>query len=537
MIKLEHSELPERLQERGLDVLVTDARELSDDYVQQLVDKSRQDHIVEFEGHEDIGTPEAPGRFRDVASYREWADGKQRVFYMLINDALRPDGLEVPDIGGVIWFGKRENEHAPGRALTFAIRNYARDESRGWGQYVGTGLGTPFMQATHRDLLNWYQDEKIWLDLVEGNDPAYNLYSKNGYFELDRLNDEAHGGQRRIVMANDTALFGVSSEIQTAFYPQGVENIQRVGGGMVNATLKVEVKDQKQILQKLSPIFGPKLLDDYQVVAEHLKSDGWEMAGLIKTADGSLYQTDADGSIWRAFEYIESDHSDQVEGGESFKNYGEILGRLHRSLAKLDYEPRHKLPHFHDTEFYADELFKAIPKLSQSGMELAYDLLRVYHTELGSLPRASHQLIHGDPRTNNMLYRDGKPFTFIDWDTLMKGTIWVDIGDMLRSIGEDALKNGKPVPLEDMNQLIEGYRQTYCPDEDPVKFRKTALLAGQTIALELAMRFVADYQDGAKGYFDWDADTYKSRHEHNMVRAKAQYTIFDALKSEIQETK
>ncbi|HSH31982.1 MAG TPA: hypothetical protein VK963_04930, partial [Candidatus Saccharimonadales bacterium] len=141
-----------------------------------------------------------------IASYRAWASGKQRILYMMINEALRPDGLDVPDIGGVIWFGKRQNQHAPGRELTFAIRNYAGDQKRGWGQYAGQGLGTPFMQATHQHVREWYMGEKIWLDLVEGNAAAYSLYSKNGYQEITRVPDTEHPGRNWIVMANDTVL-------------------------------------------------------------------------------------------------------------------------------------------------------------------------------------------------------------------------------------------------------------------------------------------------------------------------------------------
>jgi GNAT superfamily N-acetyltransferase len=201
---IEQTVLPERLQADGLGILACYAHEVPDEHALQIIGKSRQDHIMEFEGHEDVTGD--PYRFRSLEDYRIWANGKERVFYMLVNDALRPDGLEVPDIGGVIWFGRRQNEQALGCDITFAIRLYEQNDSHGWAKYRQRRLGSPFMQATHQDLRNYYQGEKIWLDLVADNEPAHNLYLKNGYRDLIEFNDPTHDGQRRIVMANETVL-------------------------------------------------------------------------------------------------------------------------------------------------------------------------------------------------------------------------------------------------------------------------------------------------------------------------------------------
>ncbi|HVA11497.1 MAG TPA: hypothetical protein VNG32_05030 [Candidatus Dormibacteraeota bacterium] len=217
---IEQGVLPEEFQARELSLSVCLTSELPDNYVQQLVNKSRQPHISAFEGREDVGTESLPGRFRSIEAYRTWAEGKQRILYMMLDEGLDPGGLGVPDIGGVIWFGERINPYAPGRSLTFAIRNYAANAVRGWEQYRQCGLGSSFMQATHQDLQKRYQDEKIWLDLAEGNQPAYKLYSRNGYEELARVVDEEHSPERRIVMANDTALMTSSPEPKPLRFPR-----------------------------------------------------------------------------------------------------------------------------------------------------------------------------------------------------------------------------------------------------------------------------------------------------------------------------
>jgi hypothetical protein len=203
---IEQGALPERFQSKGLGLVVARADQVPAHFIGQVIAKSRQPHVLEYEGHEDVGTARNPGRFRDLESYYAWAKGKERILYMMINRALNPDGQAIPDIGGVIWFGERSHPRAPGRDLTFAIRNYDSDDSHGWGAYVGQGLGTPFMQATHADVRRYYPDKNIWLDLVDGNAAAEHLYRKNGYEVIDRFEDPEHDGQARVLMANDTVL-------------------------------------------------------------------------------------------------------------------------------------------------------------------------------------------------------------------------------------------------------------------------------------------------------------------------------------------
>ncbi len=324
-------------------------------------------------------------------------------------------------------------------------------------------------------------------------------------------------------------------EIETSYMPSGLARARKLGEGMINATMLAEsATGQKLVLQRLSPIFGTDLITDYDVISHHLKIEDWEIPRLVKTTTEQLYETDNSGAIWRAFEYIKSD-PDEVETEKlgSLAIYGELLGKLHRSLAKLDYHPQFALPYFHDTQFYAGVLEAVLSDLSESEtQQFAKKLLTTYR-ETPPLPTTGGQLIHGDPRISNILHRDGVPFAFIDWDTLMHGTVWIDIGDMLRSVSENAVKAGMTVPIEALAEVAEEYRKVARPQDNPHEFQTGALKAAQLIALELAMRFTADYQEGEAGYFTWDASTYLSRHEHNMIRARQQWEIFTQIQTYI----
>jgi hypothetical protein len=176
MMKNIPTKLPDRLAEEGLEIIVADAKDVPEEYIRQIITKSRQPHVMKFEGHED-----AEGRFKDLAAYKEWAS-KDRVVYLLI----RKGGKEAAEVGGIAWFGKRENRLIdPSYGLTFGIRLYEG--------CVGKGLAVPFMRATHDDLKRFYPNQAIWLDFAEENIAARKAYSKFGYIDLT----EADG---RVVM-------------------------------------------------------------------------------------------------------------------------------------------------------------------------------------------------------------------------------------------------------------------------------------------------------------------------------------------------
>ena len=193
---LEPIDTPDKLTDNEIQIVRLDAKDMPEAYIQQIVDKSRQEHVMKFEGHEDVGTEAEPGRFYNVEAYIKWAT-KGRTVYLMTKP--REDSDEL-DVGGIIWFGERKNEYAPEHDTTFAIRNYDEDEEKGWSKFVGMGYGTPFMQATHEDMAKTAPDKKIWLDVTEGNDAGYHLYQKVGYEETNRTPDPEHEDRCRITM-------------------------------------------------------------------------------------------------------------------------------------------------------------------------------------------------------------------------------------------------------------------------------------------------------------------------------------------------
>lgn len=154
------SELPDRLANLGLHIEVYQAQELPDIFLDQLISKSREPHVLEYEGHEDAG-----GRFLDRQAFKSWARDKKRIFYLL---------LDGKNLAGVIWFGNRENPHIDkSYNLTFAIRLYEG--------FVGKGLSKQFMNVAHAGMEEYYPGENIWLDFAADNLAAQKAYESFGY--------------------------------------------------------------------------------------------------------------------------------------------------------------------------------------------------------------------------------------------------------------------------------------------------------------------------------------------------------------------
>lgn len=173
------TKLPQRLIEESLGIIVAFAKEVPEQYIAQLIAKSRQPHVMKFEKHEDT-----EGRFKDQEAYKAWAEKNNRLIYLLVSG--NPSQPDTVDVGGIIWFGERKNDQIDSKyGLTFGIRLYEG--------YVGKGLSKPFMTATHEDMRKYYPDQSLWLDFVKENIAAKRAYESFGYTTLAE-------NEKRIVM-------------------------------------------------------------------------------------------------------------------------------------------------------------------------------------------------------------------------------------------------------------------------------------------------------------------------------------------------
>ncbi len=324
-------------------------------------------------------------------------------------------------------------------------------------------------------------------------------------------------------------------EISEAFYPDGFASVTVLGGGMINATyLTTDEAGNRAITQRLHDIFHPIIMEDLAVVSEHMRRDGLEAAHIIPTQAGELYATDGAGKAWRSFTYIENDPAPPSYDAATLVVMGGLLARMHRSFRGLNYTPKFSIPHFHDTGYYAEQLEARINAMPDAETHDTSRIILEAYQGVPELPDLGRQLIHGDPRTQNMLFRRGLPFTFVDLDSVMPGSPWVDIGDFLRGLAHDAVAADSPEPAKDLPDAIEGYRVESGTDIGKADFHKAANAAARLITLELGMRFMVDIVND--DYFEWDQEIFASRRDNHMSQVGRQLQVHDGLLAAQQES-
>lgn len=299
----------------------------------------------------------------------------------------------------------------------------------------------------------------------------------------------------------------------------------RMPGGLVNYTFFVRDATGAQfIIQKLHKMFQPNLMDDIHAIVGFLKKYKWICPELVPTKDGKIFYTCGE-NLWRVYIFIEGmDYPSQYIQPALAQKIGTLLRRFHNSLARYDYSPKHVLEGFHNIAHYVTRA-RRIPRKSYPTAirgildEVIQELLPTQDTFSERI-----QLIHGDPRIENILFtRNFTPFTLIDYDTFMKASAYVDVGDCLRSL----LLGSNPQSYRAvLKHFAHGYGfRGECDNDQYVKIKKATL----GLTLELCLRFIIDTVEDC--YFHWNPTKYRSRKEHNVQRALGAWHFSQVLRS------
>jgi Ser/Thr protein kinase RdoA (MazF antagonist) len=280
------------------------------------------------------------------------------------------------------------------------------------------------------------------------------------------------------------------SEIAEQFGLGSIEDYKRLENGLINQSFKVKTVRGQFVLQKLSPIWDARVIDDYRTVQAYLRTSGVHVPVLMNDRDGRPYFL-KDKCIWRAFEYIPNDPIESPTPELAFEA-GALLGRFHTSMAGTQLKPAFKLEGYHDTPSIMSKLrfVYSNPAFASKAVRAKREYALISNViEAHSLPRDVERIvIHGDPKFNNFLFKDGKAISLLDLDTLMLASPLLDVGDAFRSWCRK-----KPATSEFMsdvfNAALKGYRSQSCFEIGASEAKNAMSL----ITLELSARYLIDY--------------------------------------------
>jgi Ser/Thr protein kinase RdoA (MazF antagonist) len=320
--------------------------------------------------------------------------------------------------------------------------------------------------------------------------------------------------------------------------PDGL-SITRIGTGLINRSYLV-VRDDGEcaVLQAVNAIFPPEMHGNIVAVTERLAAAGLVSPRLLPTRDGTAYLTTAGGGVWRMLSHIYGESFDVVGGVEQVRAAGELVGRFHAAVEGMRHVFVGMRAGVHDTPRHLARLEEAVAthgghRLIAEVRPLA-DAIRAGAAALPPLPALPPRICHGDLKFNNIMFAgrvppdDARAICLIDLDTVGPLPLAYELGDAWRSwcnrAGEDDVN--AVLDVEIMRASLDGYTRGLGrglgADE-----RRALLLGVEWVSLELAARFAADAL--AESYFGWDASRFPGRGEHNLIRARGQWSLHQAL--------
>lgn len=328
-----------------------------------------------------------------------------------------------------------------------------------------------------------------------------------------------------------------------------VADIAPLGNGLINDTFMVMVHGDdkpRYVHQRINnAVFTDveMLQRNIEAVTNHLRSKGILTLHFLTAETGKTY-VEEDGKFWRVMDYIPDSYTYEAVTPEYARCAGRKFGEFEAQLTDLKEPIGEIIPDFHNIEFRLHQLDEAIAanpvgRMSDPEVQSYVQKIKAVADEMcvgerlyreGKLPK---RICHCDTKVNNMLFdKDGNVLCIIDLDTIMPSFVFSDFGDFLRSAANTGAEDDPDLDKVHFNMAIfEAFAQGYLEGAKsfllPVEVEHLPY-AAMLFPYMQAVRFFADYING---------DTYyKIRYpEHNMVRTRAQWRLFEEAKAKSGE--
>jgi hypothetical protein len=334
----------------------------------------------------------------------------------------------------------------------------------------------------------------------------------------------------------------IDQEILSAFDLIPV-NIEPVTEGLINAGFKITTDDRIWFLQKINTqIFtSPATVQhNYELIAAELQhKKSFKLPSIKKTIAGEHYLQFHNES-WRCFEFYDHCYSRSLITSEKDAyTIGSCFGKLTADLGGLDEEKiKITIPHFHDLHFRYSNFLKSIHHAKPERLQKTKNIiagiqennwpLKLYERMTMETENFGRHIMHHDCKLSNILFsrETGEVVCPVDMDTTMPGYFFSDLGDMIRSLGNNLDEDDADIQKMKLETgLIESVEKGYESavssffTKEEIKFLP---YSGHLLAFMQTLRFVTDYLQ--------DDIYYKINYpEHNLHRSRNQWRLFELL--------
>jgi Ser/Thr protein kinase RdoA (MazF antagonist) len=316
-----------------------------------------------------------------------------------------------------------------------------------------------------------------------------------------------------------------------------VAAVRPFGLGHINETFLAESAAGEYVVQRINTaVFADPEALTANIVVLYRHLSGALMPEPVPTPAGEwLVWNEADP--WRAWRRAPGRPLGGADAAPAaLRAAGGLLGRFHGLVADLNPQGiAETLPGFHDPGRRLDAL-RAVVAADPCGrvatvreeIEMAEEAEPLVSVAADLTRRVPRRVAHFDAKLDNFLFDDDDAVALVDFDTVMPGPWFWDLGDLLRS-GATIAAEDEPdlekivVAPERYRAIIEGYREGLSSAGVSDRGEDEAVdAAGAIVTYEQAVRFLTDWIAG---------DVYYriSRETQNLDRARAQFRLLTSM--------
>jgi thiamine kinase-like enzyme len=340
-------------------------------------------------------------------------------------------------------------------------------------------------------------------------------------------------------------------EIFTAYsadlpdHSAGEITVERIGGGLINHSYKITCRLKSDfLLQQLNKnVFAnpQDVQENYLAIWQYAEFEftGLRLPSPKYCGRNTTLFIDEKENYWRAFEFINNANMLLVAKKPSqAKATAKAFAKFTAAFDEFNVQSlKTVIPDFHNlsfryqqfeeslnTELY-ERMAKALPFINELKQRERY---KHFYEIIIESDEFLQRVMHHDAKIANILFskETGKVICPVDFDTVMPGYFFSDLGDIIRSMACSHDENS--IEFENISirkkfytAIIEGY-MAVMEKQLTESEKKYIHYAGLLMIYMQALRFLTDYLNG---------DIYYRIEypEQNLTRAKNQFILLEKL--------